>query len=54
MFDDLYSKVREYAQQRRLEEVTRKAKGYPMDASQLQDGAPQWWTEEVEPHQDAQ
>ena len=29
MFDDLYAKVREYAQQRRLEELTRKSKGIP-------------------------
>ena len=36
MFDELYSKVREYAQQRRLEESMRKAKGDPMDVSQLQ------------------
>ena len=31
MFDDLYARVREYAQQRRLEEHTRKSRGTPMD-----------------------
>ena len=31
MFDDLYGRVREYAQLRRLGEITRKSKGYPMD-----------------------
>ena len=35
MFDYLYAKVREYAQQRRLEELTRKSKGDPMDVGQL-------------------
>ena len=34
MFDDLYSRMREYAQQRRLEELTRRQKGDPMDVSQ--------------------
>ena len=37
MFQDLFAKVREYAQQRRLDELTRKAKGDPMDVSQLYD-----------------
>ena len=31
MFDDLYSKVHEYAQQRRLDEATRTSRGDPMD-----------------------
>ena len=31
MFDDLFARVREYAQQRRLEELTRKSRGTPMD-----------------------
>ena len=35
MFDDLYARIREYSQQRRLEEITRKSKGDPMDVSQL-------------------
>merc|ERR1711951_68045 len=34
MFDDLLARVKEYAQQRRLEEVMRKAKGDPMDIGQ--------------------
>merc|ERR1711873_55771 len=33
MFGDLYSRAREYAQQRRLEELTRRSKGDPMDVS---------------------
>ena len=36
MFDDLYMKIREYSQQRRLEELTKKSRGDPMDVSQLQ------------------
>ena len=42
MFDDLYAKVREYAQQRRLEEMTRKSKGDPMDISQMQQMNHHW------------
>ena len=38
---DLYSKVREYSQQRRLEELTKKARGDPMDIGQLR----QHWNE---------
>ena len=36
MFDDLHSRVREYAQQRRLEELTRKSRGTPMDIGETQ------------------
>ena len=36
MFDDLYARVREYAQQRRLEELTRKSRGTPMDIGEAQ------------------
>merc|ERR1712015_7660 len=36
MFDDLYMKIREYSQQRRLEELTKRSRGDPMDVSQLQ------------------
>ena len=36
MFDDLFARVKEYAQQRRLEEIMKKAKGDPMDIGQLQ------------------
>ena len=49
MFDELYSRVRYYAQQRRLDEIARKSKGDPMDTGQLQQ--PQWrpeWQEEEE------
>ena len=42
MFDDLYAKVRVYAQQRRLEELTRKSKGDPMDVSQLNQPCQHW------------
>ena len=45
MFDDLYSKVREYAQQRRLEESTRKARGDPMDIGQLRQSWNEWYQE---------
>ena len=36
MFNDLIARVKEYAQQRRLEELTRKSKGDPMDIGQMQ------------------
>ena len=42
MFDDLFSKIREYAQQRRLEELNRKSRGDPMDVSQLRDTWSDW------------
>ena len=42
MFEDLFSRIREYAQQRRLEELTRKSRGDPMDVSQVHSR----WTEE--------
>ena len=45
MFDDLYVRIREYAQQRRLEELTRESKGDPMDVSQLHQSP---WHEETE------
>ena len=35
MFDDLLLKIREYAQQHRLEELARKSKGDPIDIGQL-------------------
>ena len=35
MFEDLLTRVREYAQQRRLEETLRKTRGDPMDISLL-------------------
>ena len=35
MFNDLLARVKEYAQQRRLEEIMKKAKGDPMDIGQL-------------------
>ena len=35
MFNDLLARVREYAQQRRLEDIMKKAKGDPMDIGQL-------------------
>ena len=31
MFEDLVARIKEYAQQRRLEEIMRKTKGDPMD-----------------------
>ena len=34
MFDDLLARVKEYAQQRRLEEIMKRAKGDPMDIGQ--------------------
>ena len=34
MCEDLFSGIREYAQQRRLEEITRNARGNPMEVSQ--------------------
>merc|ERR1711951_99651 len=34
MFDDLLARVKEYAQQRRLEEIMRKARGDPMEIGQ--------------------
>ena len=43
MFDDLHSMMREYAQQRRLEELTRKQRGDPMDVGQLQDTCEDEW-----------
>ena len=42
MFEDLYARVREYAQQRRLEELTRKSKGDPMDVGQLSQPGEYW------------
>merc|ERR1711989_224490 len=42
MFEDLYAKVREYAQQRRLEQLTRKSRGDPMDVGQLQQSWDGW------------
>ena len=38
MFEDLANKIKEYAQQRRLEEVLRKTRGDPMDIGQLNQG----------------
>ena len=38
MFEDLVNKIKEYAQQRRLEEALRKARGDPMDIGQLGQG----------------
>ena len=35
MYDDLYCKIREYALQRRLEELTKTSRGDPMDVGQL-------------------
>ena len=52
MFDDLLARVKEYAQQRRLEEIMKRAKGDPMDigqASHAQDGC---WEHAGGPHQD--
>ena len=46
MFDDLYAKVREYAQQRRLEQITRKSRGDPMDVGQLQQQWDEQWHQE--------
>ena len=48
MFDDLYSKVREFSQQRRLEELTKKARGDPMDIGQLKQYWNEWYQEEQE------
>ena len=45
MFDDLDSKVRGYAQQRRLEELTKKARGDPMDIRQLKQSWDEWYQE---------
>ena len=39
MFDDLVARIKEYAQQRRLEEIMKKAKGDPMDIGQLHGGS---------------
>ena len=35
MFEDLVSRIKEYAQQRRLEESLRKTRGDPMDIGML-------------------
>merc|ERR1711911_352506 len=35
MFDALYAKIREYSQQRKLDEAGKKARGDPMDVGQL-------------------
>ena len=53
MFDDLPARGKEYAQQRRLEEITRKSKGDPMHVSQLtweHDHNQYWATQEEEPY----
>ena len=45
MFEDLLTRVREYAQQRRLEETLRKTRGDPMDIGLLnQTGG--WYNQE--------
>ena len=46
MFDDLHAKIREYAQQRRLEELTRMSKGDAMDIGQLQNKPDDWHSQD--------
>ena len=48
MFDDLYAKVREYANHKRLEEITRKTRGDPMDIGQLKQDWDEWYQEDQE------
>ena len=52
MFDDLLARVKEYAQQRRIEEVTKKAKGDPMDISQASHVQDMHWEHAGESHHD--
>ena len=43
MFDDLLARVKEYAQQRRLEEIMKKTKGDPMDIGQASHAQEEYW-----------
>ena len=46
LFDDLFSKIREYAHQRRLEDLAKRNRGDPMDIGQLHQLDNQWMQHE--------
>ena len=52
MFDDLLARVKEYAQQRRLEEVMKRTKGDPMDIGQTARAQDEYWEHPAEQNQD--
>merc|ERR1711873_360431 len=52
MFDHLLARVKEYAQQRRLEEIMKRAKGDPMDIGQASHAQGGCWEHAGEPYQD--
>ena len=43
MFDDLLARIKEYAQQRRLEEIMKRTKGDPMDIGQAAHAQDMQW-----------